>query len=513
MEQKFSPAELQVMEEFWKHARLSVREIQESFPEKDRPPYTSIQTIVYRLEEQGAVRRVEEDRECAHFRSRNVASGGEGVDYRRSTAAFRRKGAERDGAPGGIRQADAGGHPGNGKADHRAGAERAEGRTSDERPFQSSVAVNAVCWRGRIGGAGPASKFATNQILALACRVGEVLDSVFACSSGPDLESSFRQIHLHSTQPRYRKISNYFAPVGTPLRGTLTQTAFPWSIVIGGIWLLGVLFLTIRWFRRWRGIRNVAKRGTRLTIRFPVPVLSARSEIEPGVFGIFRPVLLVPEGLADHLTQEQLDAVLAHESRHVVCRDNLTGAAHMCVETLFWFHPLVWWIGARLMDEREKDCDEAVLRRGSQPRDYAEGIVSVCRTYVESPLACAPGISGSDLKKRIRGIMMWLPSTPMTIRGKVILTVAAMAVLSIPFAIGIVRAQTLPPAPEYGYEVASIHRSAPETPAKHLAWVRRADCGPMVRVSWCSCYGPMIFRTTDLQTRPAGCRRSGTTSY
>jgi predicted transcriptional regulator len=58
MDQKFSPAELQVMDEFWKHGRLSIREIQESFPEKDRPPYTSIQSIVYRLEEQGAVRRV-----------------------------------------------------------------------------------------------------------------------------------------------------------------------------------------------------------------------------------------------------------------------------------------------------------------------------------------------------------------------------------------------------------------------------------------------------------------------
>jgi BlaI family transcriptional regulator, penicillinase repressor len=58
MERKFSAAELQVMEEFWKRARLSVREIQESFPDKDRPPYTSIQTIVYRLEERGAVRRV-----------------------------------------------------------------------------------------------------------------------------------------------------------------------------------------------------------------------------------------------------------------------------------------------------------------------------------------------------------------------------------------------------------------------------------------------------------------------
>ncbi len=58
MEQKFSAGELRVMEEFWKGGRLSVREIQESFPEKQRPPYTSIQTIVYRLEERGAVRRV-----------------------------------------------------------------------------------------------------------------------------------------------------------------------------------------------------------------------------------------------------------------------------------------------------------------------------------------------------------------------------------------------------------------------------------------------------------------------
>ena len=58
MEPKFSKAELEVMEEFWNHGRLSIREVQESFPEDSRPPYTSIQTIVYRLEEQGALRRV-----------------------------------------------------------------------------------------------------------------------------------------------------------------------------------------------------------------------------------------------------------------------------------------------------------------------------------------------------------------------------------------------------------------------------------------------------------------------
>jgi BlaI family transcriptional regulator, penicillinase repressor len=58
MDTKLDAGELQVMEEFWKHGRMAIREIQESFPKKGRPPYTSIQTIVYRLEEKGAVRRV-----------------------------------------------------------------------------------------------------------------------------------------------------------------------------------------------------------------------------------------------------------------------------------------------------------------------------------------------------------------------------------------------------------------------------------------------------------------------
>jgi BlaI family penicillinase repressor len=58
MEPKLSQPEMKVMQEFLKHGRLAIREVQESFPEPARPPYTSIQTIVYRLEEKGAVRRV-----------------------------------------------------------------------------------------------------------------------------------------------------------------------------------------------------------------------------------------------------------------------------------------------------------------------------------------------------------------------------------------------------------------------------------------------------------------------
>ena len=45
----------------------------------------------------------------------------------------------------------------------------------------------------------------------------------------------------------------------------------------------------------------------------------------------------------------------------------------MLVEAMFWFHPLVWWIGARLVEERERACDEEVLILGSEPQVYAEG--------------------------------------------------------------------------------------------------------------------------------------------
>jgi hypothetical protein len=107
----------------------------------------------------------------------------------------------------------------------------------------------------------------------------------------------------------------------------------------------------------------------------------------------------------EKLTPTQLEAVLAHELCHVRRHDNLTSAIHILVEAVFWFHPLAWWIGARLVEERERACDEEVLRLGGDPRDYADAILNICKLYVESPLTCVAGVTGADLKKRIEAIM------------------------------------------------------------------------------------------------------------
>jgi beta-lactamase regulating signal transducer with metallopeptidase domain len=212
------------------------------------------------------------------------------------------------------------------------------------------------------------------------------------------------------------QISTYFSPVqAVPTTAVLPDAhVSPWPMVAAAVWFGGVVFLLFRWFRRWRMIHRASRAATVCSLDSAVPILSSPLLMEPGVFGVFRPVLLLPQGITRNLTREQLEAIVAHELCHVRRRDNLTAALHMCIETLFWFHPFVWWIGARLIAERERDCDESVLKQGARPSDYAHGILNVCRSYVESPLACASGVTGSELKQRIRGIMMQRRSAPMT---------------------------------------------------------------------------------------------------
>ena len=158
--------------------------------------------------------------------------------------------------------------------------------------------------------------------------------------------------------------------------------------------------------------------------------------LEPGVVGLFHPVLLLPAGIEERLTQRQFQAVLAHELCHIQRRDNFTAALHMIVEAVFWFHPLVWWIGARLVEERELACDETVLSLGNEPHDYAEGILHVCKSYLESPLSCVSGVTGASLKKRIHAILAGRVAPGLTSAKKLILAAAGVTALGFPILMG-----------------------------------------------------------------------------
>ena len=116
----------------------------------------------------------------------------------------------------------------------------------------------------------------------------------------------------------------------------------------------------------------------------------------------------------------------------------------MLVQALFWFHPLVWWIGHRLMAERERACDEAVIRAGHARETYVRGILEPCRHYLRSPLACVAGVSGSDLKKRVEVIMTAPLASPLSFAAKALFGAVAVLVLCSPVAAGVLAAKANP---------------------------------------------------------------------
>ena len=106
-----------------------------------------------------------------------------------------------------------------------------------------------------------------------------------------------------------------------------------------------------------------------------------------------------------------------------------------------------------------------MLSLGAEPREYAEGIVNVCKLYVESPLACVSGVTGSNLRKRIEGIMLNRIALQLNFGKKVALTLAAIGALAAPITLGVmhapvIRAQAVAPAPKF--ETASIKRCSNE---------------------------------------------------
>jgi uncharacterized protein (TIGR03435 family) len=259
-------------------------------------------------------------------------------------------------------------------------------------------------------------------------------------------------------------IGHPFSVPATRVARTSALTGFAMSsaTVLGSltaIWLIGVVAVLVRWGVRWRRVVAIVHAGApaeggsvlntlrRLEDRTgavrPLTLVLSDTSLEPGVFGILRPVLVWPPRIAEHLADTHIEAILAHELAHVRRRDNLAAASHMLVQALFWFHPLVWWIGSRLVDERERACDEAVVRLGSEPQTYAESILKICQFYVESPLACVAGVTGSNLKKRIEHIMTPRSCATLTVWKRVLLATTAAAAILGPVSVGALNAPSL----------------------------------------------------------------------
>ena len=195
-----------------------------------------------------------------------------------------------------------------------------------------------------------------------------------------------------------------------------------WLLVaMSTLWLAGTLGCAGLWFFRRRrfashlhaavlttrgpAARLLEKTRQRLAIRRPVALALVPGTIEPGVWRIWRPLLVLPAQMPEHLSEEELEAIFLHELIHIRRWDNLVASLHMGLCCLFWFHPVVWLLDRRLLAAREEACDERVVELCGHPEPYVSGLLKAMRFGVGLRLAGVSSAHASNFRRRIERIL------------------------------------------------------------------------------------------------------------
>lgn len=281
-------------------------------------------------------------------------------------------------------------------------------------------------------------------------------------------------------QPFADVSSTFVTPVLQPTRTRRIAAHLPSALFV--LWLIGAAAALIVWWVRWRRasvcLHEAVAAGNgreleilrRLEARIsgrphsPLRLKLSAEQTEPSIYGIFRPVLVWPRQLSQRLSDEHIEAIMAHELAHARRFDNAAAALHMFVEAVFWFHPLVWWMERRMIEERERACDETVVSIGGKPEAYAEGILETCRFCVGSALPCVAGVTGADLRDRVVGIMTSRTLMRITWPKKMLLGVLALCALTAPVLLGQLDTSTdweEAAGGKISFEAASLKPSAP----------------------------------------------------
>lgn len=202
---------------------------------------------------------------------------------------------------------------------------------------------------------------------------------------------------------------------GLPLAQRLREVA-PAAML--GIWVAGVIFLSVRLLGGWVVARRLVTRDVtpatpeierfarrvaeQLALGRAVRVLLSRAVTVPVLVGWLRPVVLIPMSVVSGLTPTQVESLLAHEFAHVRRHDYLVNLLQSVVETLLFYHPAVWWVSGRVRAEREHCCDDLAVSV-SDRLTYATALTDLAGLVAAPRLALAA--TDGSLGERVRRIL------------------------------------------------------------------------------------------------------------
>ena len=194
-----------------------------------------------------------------------------------------------------------------------------------------------------------------------------------------------------------------------------------WRGAIVWAWLAGVVVLLARFAIGVLTVRGIARRaeviddeswrsladraGEALGLAASVDLRRSDEVVMPFACGLVRPVIVLPNASTEW-TAERRIAVLMHEMAHISRGDLAMNMVSHVVSALYWFHPLAWLASHRLRVEGERSCDDAVLRAGARPSDYAEHLLTIVRTAGTTVPSVALAMARrSDFEGRLLAIL------------------------------------------------------------------------------------------------------------
>ena len=215
--------------------------------------------------------------------------------------------------------------------------------------------------------------------------------------------------------------------------------AFPLPSLLLSLWALGLAFMLTKLAVGWYRLRDISARAKAVApmpniprIRGrPVNILVSSHVSSPVCFGLWSPVILLPQEMYEASSPHELRMVLNHELAHIERRDCAINLFQRLLEALLFFHPLVWHASSRLTQEREQICDSHVLSKGSGPADYARLLSHMAEMGFHAKGLPQVGLFEGRLFARVRSLLDPHRSNQTTLRRRPIVACTAAALLSL----------------------------------------------------------------------------------
>ena len=206
---------------------------------------------------------------------------------------------------------------------------------------------------------------------------------------------------------------------------TIQQVFAPRLNGIVGIWFTGVLLFSLRPLSGWNTMRRLSTKQTStvpsdllkllretaesLGVTQAVRIFQSSLVTVPLVTGVLRPTILLPASIVTGLPPVQLRAILAHELAHIRRHDQLVNLWQTLVETVFFYHPLVWWLSHQIRCERENCCDDLAVSVSGGQIEYSRALLAV-EDLRGTASALMLSSHGGSLSSRIRRLVTGEPS-------------------------------------------------------------------------------------------------------